>query len=185
MLRKHRQSIPGLALEVKTAINVDYPKGPSCPQLCHAGLAAVRQRRNQSWTRFCDKLTETLQVQRCEHHLCCMPMKEVRWNRCMQAAFDQLPAESQERWCLHALGTGMLGNLQARLQRRMTCEQSMRLPFSRSSVKARQQSQSFALSYEKPPAGCRAALVCFRCPRGPYAKGLPPLCPATCVGIDL
>lgn len=62
-----------LELLVKTAINVDYPKGP-----------------------FCDKLTETL-----------------------QAAFDQLPAESQ-----------------ARLQRRMTCEQSMRLPFSRSSVKA-------------------------------------------------
>ncbi|CAE6951708.1 PUB18 [Symbiodinium sp. CCMP2592] len=62
-----------LELLVKTAINVDYPKGP-----------------------FCDKLTETF-----------------------QAAFDQLPAESQ-----------------ARLQRRMTCEQSMRLPFSRSSVKA-------------------------------------------------
>jgi len=62
-----------LELLVKTAINVDYPKGP-----------------------FCDKLTETF-----------------------QAAFDQLPTESQ-----------------ARLQRRMTCEQSMRLPFSRSSVKA-------------------------------------------------
>eukprot|EP00439_Symbiodinium_sp_Y106_P046259 s1999_g5.t2 len=62
-----------LELLVKTAINVDYPKGP-----------------------FCGKLTETF-----------------------QAAFDQLPTESQ-----------------ARLQRRMTCEQSMRLPFSRSSVKA-------------------------------------------------
>ena len=43
---------------------------------------------------------------------------------------------------LRVSGSSMLGKLQARLQRRMTCEQSMRLPFSRSSVKARELSQS-------------------------------------------
>ncbi|CAE7467063.1 PUB7 [Symbiodinium natans] len=63
---------------------------------------------------YCDKLTQML-----------------------QAAFEQLPPESQ-----------------VRLQRRMTCEQSMRLPFSRSSVKA---VELLSFAFGSPEASPEAA----------------------------